>query len=273
MGTQSFAYGKSTIRWQADKGGGYSGVVLSNGRRSEVFSDADEDRLLARLKNEAGKLHPHYVGLQGAIDRFLAFMPGGFSGKRSEQKEGEYKRKASATLNDVLPLSAARDATNADALSVRKAAVWINLLSPYELMHLKEALECDNGGAFLQGAAKFADGNYAEGATIMERAIAKHGRLSWPTATYFPYLWQPDRHMFLKPIVTCDFAERTGHRFQFEYEPSISDGVYEGLLDLTRTTLESLRPHGACDFMDVQSFIWVVGAYDEEDKPDQADGA
>lgn len=270
MTTQSLEYGKSTIRWQSDKDGGFAGVVVANGKRTDPISDEDEDRLLARLKNEAGKLHPHYIGIQAAIDRFLDFMPGGFTGERSEEMEGEYKRKASAALNDVLPLSAAREATNAEAMRVRQAPVWINLLSPYESMHLKEALESDTGGAFLQGAAKFADGNHSEGAAAMERAIADHGRLSWPTATYFPYLWQPDRHMFLKPVATCDFAERTGHPFQFEYKPSISGGVYEGLLDLAGSTLEALRPHGARDFVDVQSFIWVVGAYDEEHRPDQA---
>ena len=267
MASKSEKYGDATIRWQAAKDGGFDGVVILKGKRGDILSDPDEGRLLVRLRNEAGKLHPRYLGMQGAIDRFLEFMPGGFTGERNEEMEGEYKRKASALLNEVLPLSAAIEATNEDAMRVRKASVWINLLSPYESMHLKEALEGPSGGAFLRGAAKFANGNYSAGATAMEQAMAKHGRLSWPTATYFPYLWQPDRHMFLKPVATCEFAERTGHPFQFVYEASISGGVYEGLLDLADTTLRALRAHGARDFMDVQSFIWVVGAYEEKHKP------
>ena len=268
MATQSLSYGKSTLRWQADKQGGYSGTVISNGKRGEILADEDEKRLLSRLKNEAGKLHPHYVGMQDAINRFLEFMPGGFDGVRSEEMEGEYKRKAVASLKDVLPLDAALSATTEDALRVRKSSVWINILSPYESMHLKEAMEGPNGADFLRAAAKFARRDYAGGGAEMEKAMGKHGRVSWPTATYFPYLWQPDEHMFLKPVVTCDFAERIGHPFQHEYEPGISAGVYESLLDLAKTTLAALKPHGAQDFVDVQSFIWVVGAYQEENKPD-----
>lgn len=268
MTTRSEKYGKSTLRWQPAKDGGYSGVVIADGARSEIFHDEDESRLLNRLRNEAGKLHPHYIGLDAAIARFLEFMPGGFAGERSEIMEGEYKRKAHAALTGALPVETALDAGPEDAQRVRRAPVWINILSPYEAMHLKDALEGPKGGDFLVGAARFAQGDYAAGAAAMERAMAGHGRLSWPTATYFPYLWQPDRHMFLKPVATCDFAERIGHSFQHEYEAAVSGGVYEALLDLAQSTLDALKPHGARDFIDVQSFIWVVGEYGEEHKPE-----
>lgn len=267
MGTKSEEFGKFTLRWQPDPEGGYSGVVVTGGKRGEILHDEDEARLLVRLKNEAGKLHPHYVGMQGAIDRFLEFMPGGFDGVRSEEMEGEYKRKAHKGLLDAITPEAALEATDEDALRVRKASCWINILSPYEAMHLKDGLESSDGAAFLRGAAKFALGDTNAGAAEMEKAISRHGRLSWPTATYFPYLWQPNRHMFLKPVATCDFAERIGHPFQHEYEASVSRGVYESVLDLAAETLKALEPHGARDFMDVQSFIWVVGAYQEEHKP------
>lgn len=264
--TQSEKYGKSTLRWRVDKDGGFSGVVISDGKTSSHFHDEDEQRLLVRLRNEAGRLHPHYIGIQGAIDRFLEFMPDGFEGKHSGQFEGEYKRAAHRMLNDVLPLEQAHTAEDLDAKRVRAAQVWINLLSPYESMHLKEALEGPSGNDFLQGAASFANGEFDYGAAQMAAAIKAHGRVSWPTATYFPYLWNPENHMFLKPVVTCDFAERIGHPFQHDYEAEVSSKVYRSLLDLASFTLDKIRPLGATDFIDVQSFIWVVGAYDDEDK-------
>ena len=46
-----------------------------------------------------------------------------------------------------------------------------------------------------------------------------------------------------------------------DYTAEVSSGVYESLLDLARFTLEKIRPLGAKDFIDVQSFIWIVGAY------------
>ena len=36
----------------------------------------------------------------------------------------------------------------------------------------------------------------------MQAAAKPHGTVSWPMATYFPYLWNPCQHMFLKPEVT-----------------------------------------------------------------------
>ena len=67
--------------------------------------------------------------------------------------------------------------------------------------------------------------------------------------------------MYLTPESTKDFAERVGHRFAREYEPTLSLPVYESLLDLatkTETAIADLHPK---DRIDVQSFIWVVGDY------------
>ena len=74
--------------------------------------------------------------------------------------------------------------------------------------------------------------------------------------------------MFLKPTVTTDFADRVGHDFRHRYEAEPNEETYEALLDLvaaTRTAITSLKP---CDNMDIQSFIWVVGEYREENKPE-----
>lgn len=267
-GTSEEKLGKSIIRWQPNKDGTFSGAVITSGKRGEVLSDEDEQRLLTRLRNEAGKLEPNYFGINGAIARFLRFMPGGFEGERNLGQEREYKLRAHRQLNEVLPLDRAREGTAEDAARLRAAAVWINLLSPYESMHLKEALEGPSGPAFIRGAATFAEGDVDAGSEGMRQAMKRHGPFTWPIATYFPFLWQPDRHMFLKPTVTRDFAERIGHRFQYDYDPVARRDVYESLLDLaeeTRTAISELNPR---DNIDVQSFIYVVGGYREEDAPD-----
>ena len=67
--------------------------------------------------------------------------------------------------------------------------------------------------------------------------------------------------MFLKPQVTCDYAERVGHPFAHDNQSGLEVSVYESLLDLaarTRTLLEDQDPR---DNIDIQSFIWVVGDY------------
>ncbi|HJP67257.1 MAG TPA: hypothetical protein VJ846_00020, partial [Sphingomicrobium sp.] len=179
MGTQEERLGKHILRWKENKDGTYSGAVISNGKSSDVIVEDDRQHLLARLRNLAGTLEPNYFGMDGAIARFLEFMPGGFEGKRILE-EREYKLKAHKTLNSVMTDEEASTATKEGASTVRAAAVWINLLSPYESMHLKEALESPSGPAFLQGAAKFAAGDVNAGAAGMRQAMRGHGALTWP---------------------------------------------------------------------------------------------
>ena len=74
--------------------------------------------------------------------------------------------------------------------------------------------------------------------------------------------------MFLKPEVTGDFAVRVGHRFASDYEPGLNIAVYDSLLDLAARTSAELADLNPRDRIDVQSFIWVIGAYREEtEKP------
>ena len=61
----------------------------------------------------------------------------------------------------------------------------------------------------------------------MRKAVEPYGSFTWPIATYLPFLWSLDTHLFLKPTATRDFA----------------DGIH------------------------VQSFIWVVGEYRDRDLP------
>jgi len=99
----------------------------------------------------------------------------------------------------------------------------------------------------------------------MVQAIAPHGRPSWPLVTYLPYLWAPEDHVFLKPESTVDFAERVGHPFASEYDAEIKSAVYKSLLDLARATKLEVASLAPVDGIDVQSFIWVVGAYKDSD--------
>lgn len=169
---------------------------------------------------------------------------------------------AAATLETALA------ATAAQALDVRKA-FNTNVLSRFELARMHALLGSDQGAAYVRGAARFADGDLAEGLAGMTAAIAPHGRSSWPMLTYLPSLWKPDEHIFLKPMATIDFAQRVGHRFKHDYAAEAVPAVYESLLDLYRQTRAALEPRGppeGLDGIDVQSFIWVVGSYTDADR-------
>ena len=121
---------------------------------------------------------------------------------------------------------------------------------------------------FIRAAARFTLGEGKPALLQMERALKPNDNAKWTIATYLPFLWRPEEHMFLKPEVTKDFAARVGHRFARDYVARLDFPVYESLLDLVSRTdgeLAELKPR---DHIDVQSFIWVVGAYkDDSEQP------
>jgi hypothetical protein len=266
MASSEERMGKAILRWQPAKDGGFVGTVILDGKRITPIQDDVEERLIARLRNEAGKLHPDYVGFDGAKERFLYFFPEGFSSRSSVDEERTYKETAATRLRSALSVEQAAHASDADGARVASSSIQTNMLSLFEAARLNDTLKGKTGGQFLRGAAKFLQGDYQAGIDSMSAAVHPHGRVSWPIITYLPFLWDYDRHMFLKPTVTIDFSERVGHNFQHHYEPEPNPKTYLSLLDLvltTRSAIETLAPH---DNIDIQSFIWVVGEYRETDK-------
>lgn len=255
--------GKARLRWMPGKQGGYVGTVLLNGKRLDPIEDEDEAQLIVRLRNEAGRLHPDYFGIDGALSRFREFMPDGFA---SADNERLYKVRAADRLQAALPLELASDAGAAEAAAIAQASVLIGILAPQEAARLKDTLLGNSGARYLRGAASFTNGDLGKGIDEMTAAVTPHGRISWPLITFLPFLWDASRHMFLKPEVTRDFASRVGHFFCDTYAAQPAPQTYRDLLDLvgwTRTRIVHLAPR---DNIDIQSFIWVVGKYVESDK-------
>lgn len=262
--TREIKMGDATLRIMASAEG-YRGAILRMGKLSDIFEDHDEQRLIATLRNEAGKLHPDYVGYDGAVARFLKFFPDGFADARYLRDERDYKLRSASQLNETCSL----EHVEAGAFDVDGArrAFQTNMLSVYEAARIREVLLGPNGKAFVEAAARMAHGDVAPALTAMERAISPHGRASWPMVTYLPMLWRPEAHMFLKPEKTVDFAQRVGHPFAHEYDAALDAAVYAALQELAddvRSHRASLEP---ADGIDIQSFIWVVGSYSDAELP------
>ncbi|HXH51949.1 MAG TPA: hypothetical protein VNH53_00770 [Sphingomicrobium sp.] len=259
--------GKAKLRIVMD-GPLYRGAVIRQGKTGQVFEDADLDRLRHRLREEAGKSDPHYWGYDGAIQRFRQFFPKGFQDKAYLQSERSYKVKAAKTLAATLPVEGALEASASDAAAIAKVVGLTNLLAhQHEQQQMRSLLSGPEGKEFVRAAAQFALGEAATALPKMNALSRAVGRISWPVATYLPFLWCPESQMFLKPEVTKDYAARVAHDFAQRYEADLTIEVYTSLLDLvveTEKNLTSLKP---ADRIDVQSFIWVVGKYGAEELP------
>lgn len=146
----------------------------------------------------------------------------------------------------------------------------INLLSPYEKMALRDGLAADPSATERFFAALFAfiaAGTprkdlftpLAQALAAIPLAEGKARVATWPVLTILPFLAQPDAFMFLKPEPTKEAAER--RRFELQYSADLRWVTYKKLMIMSNTLLEELRDEGARDYIDVQSYMWVIAKY------------
>ncbi len=231
--------GKHTLRLVA-VGKTFAGLLITAGKQKERIDGEDPDAVWRELKALVGKSSDAYFGFDGAISRFRSFFPDGFQSAHFDKSERDYKLEARRRLDEQAPLEEALTGTGYGE-AVLAAFRATNLLSPYEKTRLQPLLRGPDADIFVQAAARFATGNVPQALAMMAPALARHDCAKWTVATYLPFLWRPEEHMFLKPVVTGDFAERVGHPFAHDYQPALDPAVYSSLLDLTRTTRESTR--------------------------------
>lgn len=256
--------GKATVRL-VEMSDGYGGLVIAKGISPTPIRGTDPDEVWSALLVQVCEGRPGFFGFDGAKARFLEIFPGGFSDERYLDHERNYKDGARRFLHEALPLSAAEHATADDCRQVMRAYSKTNLLSQFEQTRTRELLLSPNGPDFVRAAAALANGDVAGGLAKIEQLFAPHGQASWPATTFLPFFWAPETQMFLKPMVTVDFAGRVGHPFADIYGPKFNAEVYKSLLDLASRTETALADLNPADRIDIQSFIWIVGAYDEKD--------
>ncbi|PCJ61500.1 MAG: hypothetical protein COA65_00630 [Rhodospirillaceae bacterium] len=254
--------GKVTLRL-VDAGKAYAGIVLQEGKISSHVEGADPEDVWQKLEASAARSSPNYFGFEAAKNRFLSFFPDGFASEHYLSKERQYKLQAKELLDNTVPLDAALNSSG-HGEAIRAVFNKTNLISPFEKMRLNDALLSDQADQFINGAARMASGEIKNGLREMEKSLKPHDVAKWTVVTYLPFLWNPTKHMFLKPTITKDFSERIGHPFFNNYEAKLDIGVYESLLDLVDKTEQKISGLGPQDRIDTQSFIWIVGAYDME---------
>ena len=258
------AWGEFTLRVVARESDRFDGIVFRKGTGTiaKVLGDVGEteEEVRARLKEKALRRHPDWVGYQGATTYFRNHFANGFYDDDYLTEERSYKWAAKQQLDESVPLGAALEG-NGFAMRALRVFQRTNLLSPFELMRIKDVLSGTQGDSFVRGAASFASGDMERGLRRMAQVLKPHDAAKWTIVTYLPYLWKPESHMFLKPNVTKLFADRVGHEFPLVYQADLELEVYESLLDLASRTNEAISALNPRDRIDVQSFIWVVGAY------------
>lgn len=255
--------GKNTLRL-VDTGKSFVGLLISDGKQLKRIDGDDPAKLWTELRAAAGQTSDAYFGFDGARSRFRQFFPDGFRSPAFEEAERNYKLKAKAKLDAAAPLEQALTGSGLGE-AVLSAYRGTNLLSPFEKTRLQPLLRGPDADAFIQATARFAIGEIEPALATLERLLSKHDNAKWTVVTYLPFLWRPDDHMFLKPMVTQGFAERVGHPFAHEYSPALEPAVYTSLRDLMALTAQEVADLEPRDNIDLQSLVWIVGEYEEDD--------
>jgi hypothetical protein len=156
--------------------------------------------------------------------------------------EGELKKLVKLLLDVEKPVAALHPPADVDA--VKEALVDEETARPF-LVALGELLSVPS-----PGRARF------EKLFSAAEDLPVDPAQQWLVATLFPFIASTERHVLVRPKVTCEAAERLG--CDLRYDPSPNWATYQALRALSAQLLEKLTANGAKDFVDVESFLHVT---------------
>ena len=211
----------------------------------------------------------NYLGAARCRRKFELFYPDGFQDDTYQVAERSYKERAHLEWQAELgPAEFRKLLARGEFRQIADIAVRIesrtNLLFSFEKMALRDAVKTIAGArlfatelyAFLWGRGspqrKFEDWVQA----VADLPRRKTRVLTWPLVTVFGFLARPDKHLFLKPIVTRRAAHSYGFDFAYRAQPAWE--VYQSLLTfaaIIRRDLNRKPGFKARDMIDIQSFI------------------
>ena len=205
--------------------------------------------------------------------KFLRFFPKGFRDETYLAWERDYKLETHRRWEEALnrdELSRLLDEGKYTEIAARAVRTeqrsQHSMIFSFEKMALRDAVKSEAGArAFATGLYEFLHGGGTDETRFVrwcETVAALPRRqtrvLTWPLVTVFGFIAQPDRHIFLKPVVTKIAAEKYGFDFPYQSKPNWS--TYANLLAFADTIRRDLRDMRPRDMIDLQSFMWVQGS-------------
>lgn len=247
-------------------------IVLCENLRGKLCIQWNYCEKIIRMKNET-KAQKTEMSAEARACRkyFLGFFPKGFGDAKYFDWERGYKLAAHEHWQETLNKKAFRrllDEKRFAEIAARalKIESKTNLLFSFEKMALRDAVRTDEGARvfaeslyeFLHGAGKD-ENKFARWTDALDSLPRRQTRvLNWTNATVFPFLAQPEKHIFFKPNTTRNAAR--GYGFDLAYNSRPSWEIYKNLLafaETIRLDQSDLEPR---DMIDLQSFIWVIGS-------------
>lgn len=205
--------------------------------------------------------------------KFLRVFPDGFRDETYLDWERDYKWQTHQRWEEALPKKELRRLLRERQFAeIAGRAIRVeqrsrhSMIFSFEKMALRDAVKSE------AGARAFAEGLYAflHSTALLERRFQhwvgvisalprKQTRvLTWPLATVFGFIAQPDLHFFLKPTVVRKAAHAYGYDLPYQSRPSWE--TYASVLQFAERVRRDQRDLRPRDMIDIQSFLWVQGS-------------
>lgn len=205
------------------------------------------------------------------LKKFLYYFPKGFADATYKAWERNYKWEAHTAWEKSLnkrkyeELLVDRQYSEISLRAVR-IETKTNLLFSFEKMALRDAIKLPEGAKvfatglydYLYGKGRLQERfeNFTKALEFLPRKQTRV--LTWPLHTVFGFIAKPNEHIFLKPRVTQAAAQAYDYPFMYKSRPNWE--TYKSLIGFAEQVREdtaALRPK---DYIDLQSFIWVMGS-------------
>ncbi|MBT4732628.1 DUF3553 domain-containing protein [Candidatus Woesearchaeota archaeon] len=205
-----------------------------------------------------------YKSLPQSVQYFLEQFPEGFYGTRFKEEERDYKDKANELANEILGQEKfSLLLKNSDYSEIVRLALKLvnktNLISPFEKMALKDGLDDQDSkkvfskmlNNLLYGGADL-ESRFNDFIKVLEDINAS----KWTIVSYFLFIFQPEKYMFVKPTITQYSSELCG--YEINYNPQLNWKTYKSVLNFSTYLFDALSEQKPRDMIDIQSFMWCI---------------
>ena len=245
-----------------------------------IENEIKSHHLLDNVDTSQTKTPSTYKSMQMMVDIFLKVFPEGFNDEKHQKQERDSKIEAQELLASSLNQEVFQELLDKEDFQeiTRLSLIVINktsLIFPNEKMSLKDGLvEPENQELFSRSLFKLLYGEQDISLRFISFAklLTSMKADKWTTQTYFLYLSDPEKYLFLKPTVTKKAAAAC--EFQLHYDPKLNWKTYAALLAFGEYFKTELKSYGEKltpkDMVDVQSFFWTVANAKEDNKEEKA---
>jgi len=245
-------------------GSGEKTIMLKYVQPEKVAIEEAKHPVLDNLKIKKTSTGIKYQSLAESIQFFLKQYPEGFLGTKYIEEERDYKVKAHMLALELLgEESISALLGKEDYAEITKRALKVvnatNMIFPNEKMALKDGLvdpEAQQKFSLVLYNLLFGDGELKSRFETFSKFLENIDAAKWTTASYFLFILQPDKYMFVKPTIAQHSSELCG--FEINYKPQLNWTTYKLILDFSIYLFSELSELEPKDMIDVQSFMWCI---------------